>query len=164
MDVATPDATDDPRLAGLGTRIILPRDGAENGTAAYHAHRLSLGVPDSADMPPDTVFPLDIGFEELRGVSFKKGCYVGQEVTARMKHRAAARRRMLIADFAGERPAPGTPLMASGKEMGTLATGLATRALALVRLDRLDEAQTARADIKANGQRVTLLKPDWLSL
>lgn len=157
------DAPDDPRLSALGKRTIVKRDGGPQAVR-YHTHRLSLGVPDSADMPPDTLFPLDMGFEELHGVSFKKGCFVGQEVTARMKHRGTARRRMLIADFVGALPAPGTPLIADGKELGTLATGLDRRALALVRLDRFEVAQSAHSEITATGQRVTLMKPDWLSL
>ena len=154
----------DPRLAALGERAIVPREGAEDGTPAYHMRRLALGVPDSADVPPDTVFALDLGLEELNGVSFKKGCYVGQEVTARMKHRATARRRFLIADVNGTLPTPGTPIVAGGKDLGTLATGINSRALALIRLDRLDEASRTGAEIAANGQRVTLVKPDWLSL
>lgn len=158
------DAPADPRLARLGKRAIRGLPGMPANVASYHAHRLSCGVPDSADMPPDTAFPLDLGFEELHGVSFKKGCYIGQEVTARMKHRATARRRMLIANFDAPAPPAGTPVMASVKELGTLATGQGNRALAMIRLDRLDDAVSAGADITANGQRVTLVKPDWLSL
>ena len=164
-DDSLTDAPDDPRLPPLGKRTIVPRTPeAIADASAYHRRRLSLGVPDSADMPPDTVFPLDMGFEELHGVSFKKGCFVGQEVTARMKHRGTARRRMLIADVERTLPAAGTPISAGGKELGTFATGLDHRALALIRLDRLDEAQAAGSDIVADGQRVTLVKPDWLSL
>jgi folate-binding protein YgfZ len=158
------DGPPDPRLAALGARGIAARGGAADGTAAYHARRLSLGVPDSADMPPDTVFALDAGLEELHGVSFRKGCYVGQEVTARMKHRATARRRFLIADVDGAMPAPGTPVVANGKELGTLATGAGSRALALIRLDRLEDAKAAGAEITASGHRVTLAKPDFLPL
>jgi len=162
-DGSLAEAPDDPRLKALGKRGIVPRSGSD-GTESYHAHRLSLGVPDSADLPPDTVFPLDAGLEELHGVSFKKGCYVGQEVTARMKHRGSARRRMLIANVDGKLPPPGTPVVAEGRELGTLATGAGVRALALIRLDRLDDARAAGAPITAAGQRVTLVKPDWLSL
>jgi folate-binding protein YgfZ len=158
------DAPPDPRLGALGRRTIVAAEGAPGGAAAYHMHRLALGVPDSADAPPDTVFALDLGLEELHGVSFKKGCYVGQEVTARMKHRGSARRRMLIADVEGVLPPPGTQVMAGGRELGTLATGVGAHALALVRLDRLDEATAGGATITADGHRVTLVKPDWLSL
>ena len=155
----------DPRLPALGARVIAPRqilDAQYVETAeAYQMHRLFLGVPDSADLPPDTVFPLDAGFEELNGVSFKKGCFVGQEVTARMKHRSSARRRFLIAEMAAPLPPFGTPVMA-GRELGTLATGQGGVALAMVRLDRLAGAQTANVPVEAAGKTVTLRKPDWL--
>jgi hypothetical protein len=157
----------DPRLPALGLRLIGPlalvQDaiaGAEPGD--YGDHRLRLGVPDSSDLPPDTVFALDAGFEELRGVDFRKGCYVGQEVTSRMKHRSSARRRFLIAEVDGELPPAGTKLEASGREVGTLATGLDGRALALVRLDRVEEASTAGDDITAMGRKVNLQRPSWL--
>lgn len=163
-DASMPAAPHDPRLKALGWRAIVPRGSAPADAASYHLHRLSLGVPDSADLPPDTVFALDAALEELHGVSFRKGCYVGQEVTARMKHRATARRRMLIADVEGALPPPGTHVMAGGRELGTLATGAGSRALALIRLDRLDDAHAAGAAITTASQHVTLVKPDWLSL
>jgi tRNA-modifying protein YgfZ len=159
-------AVRDPRLAELGWRLIGPAallQAHANGTLAdYHRHRLALGVPDSADLPPDQLFPLDAGFEELNGVSFRKGCYVGQEVTARMKHRGTARRRMVVVETAGDLPAPGTPLEAGGREIGTLAGGRDRRALALVRLDRLAEAEAAAAEIRAGGVPVSVHKPGWL--
>jgi folate-binding protein YgfZ len=160
-------AFSDPRLPALGVRLVGPLpllQGAIAGAQAanYRAHTLALSVPDSADLPPDTVFALDAGLEELSGVDFKKGCYVGQEVTARMKHRASARRRFLIADIAGGLPPPGTKLEASGREVGSLATGLDGRALALVRLDRVDEATGAGDDITAMGRKVSLRRPSWL--
>lgn len=157
----------DPRLPSLGLRVIAGRDvlarafgGFSQGN--YTEHRLNLGVPDSADLPPDSVFPLDAGLEELNGVSFKKGCYVGQEVTARMKHRATARRRFVLVQSAGALPPAGTPVESEGREIGTLASGEANRALALLRLDRLAEAQAAQAPITAAGQSLAVHKADWL--
>ena len=157
----------DPRLSALGVRLIGPLPVVQNAIAGaraadYRGRALKLGVPDSADVPPDSVFALDAGLEELGGVDFKKGCYVGQEVTARMKHRASARRRFLIAEIDGDLPAPGTKLEASGREVGTLATGTDGRALALVRLDRVSEADSAGEDITAMGQKVRLQRPSWL--
>ncbi|HMI97406.1 MAG TPA: hypothetical protein VK479_12905 [Micropepsaceae bacterium] len=156
----------DPRLRDLGIRMIGARAALEEATrnmspGDYDSHRLKLGVPDSADLPSDQVFALDAGFEELNGVSFKKGCYVGQEVTARMKHRASARKRFLTAEIAGEIPA-GTPVEAEGRELGTLASGKDGRALALVRLDRLEDAEGKHAPITAAGRQVILRKPEWL--
>jgi folate-binding protein YgfZ len=164
-----PDVTAfaDPRLPELGVRLIgsPPRlqSAITNIQAGdYRSHLLDLGVPDSADVPPDTVFALDAGFEELGAVDFRKGCYVGQEVTARMKHRASARRRFLVAQIDGGLPPPGTKLEVSGREVGLLATGLNGRALALVRLDRVDEATSTGDDISAMGQKVRLQRPPWL--
>lgn len=156
----------DPRHPALGLRAIGTREALaaiirEAEPAGYHAHRLLLGVPDSADLPPDQVFALDAGMEELKGVDFKKGCYVGQEVTSRMKHRATARRRFLVAETAGDIPPPGTPLQSEGREIGTLATGTGGRAMALVRLDRFAEAEEKRSPITAAGRVVTLKKPEW---
>ena len=159
----------DPRLPALGWRAIAPekelsRALGDTAPGAYEAHRLALGVPESADIGSDQVFALDAGFEELHGVSFRKGCYVGQEVTARMKHRATARRRFYIAQSNGALPPPGTPLEAQGRELGTLATGRNGIALALVRLDRVEDALGANALITATGQEITLKKPSWLQV
>ncbi|HXJ00271.1 MAG TPA: hypothetical protein VNH44_03555 [Micropepsaceae bacterium] len=156
----------DPRHPGLGLRAIAPRDVlaralSDIATGDYQAHRLALGVPDSADLPPDSVFALDAGLEELNGVSFKKGCYIGQEVTARMKHRATARRRFVLVEYAGELLAAGTSLESEGRELGTLASGMNGKALALVRLDRLAEAEAKHAPILAGGVAVRLKKPGW---
>ncbi len=156
----------DPRLPDLGSRMIGTRDVLARALAGlpggdYAAHRVGLGVPDSADLPSDSVFALDAGFEELNGVNFKKGCYVGQEVTSRMKHRATARRRFVIVESTDALPAAGTSIESEGREIGILASGQTNQALALVRLDRLDEAQTAKAPITAAGRPLTLRKAPW---
>src|SRR6266567_3355116 len=156
----------DPRLRDLGFRGIGSKTVLADATRGmapgdYEAHRLKLGVPDSDDLPSDSVFALDAGFEELMGVSFKKGCYVGQEVTARMKHRARARKRFLIADISGEIPF-GTKLEAGGRELGTLASAKDGHALSLVRLDRLEDAQGKQVPVTAGERQVVLRKPDWM--
>lgn len=156
----------DPRLPELGLRFIAPRQQVESALAAippddYESFRLKLGVPDSADLPPDQVFALDAGLEELRGVSFTKGCYVGQEVTSRMRHRATARRRFYIAE-AGEVPPPGTSIAAGGRELGRITSARGSRGLALVRLDRLTEAEEKNDPLLADGKSIALQRPDWL--
>jgi folate-binding protein YgfZ len=155
----------DPRLSLLGWRSIGSEEElasfATASGAEYHRHRIALGVPDSSDLPPDQIFPLDAGFEELNGVSFRKGCFVGQEVTARMKHRATARRRMLIAE-ADPLPARGATIEAEGRELGSFAGGAGNHALALVRLDRWSEAEANGVPITANGVPVRLQRPDWM--
>lgn len=155
----------DPRLAEMGRRAIAAQLPAASATLAdYHAHRIQLGVPDSADLPPDTTFALDAGFDELHGVSFTKGCFIGQEVTARMKHRGTARRRMVIVESNGPLPAAGTPLVAEQQEIGTLVTSQGLRGIALVRLDRLADAEMSRTAIMARSISVTLRKPNWLRM
>ena len=154
--VASAVIFEDPRLKELGLRAILPADDVQalrseafdlHDKAEYDARRQMLGVPDAAtDIPPETLFPLDCNFEELHGVDFDKGCYVGQELTARMKHRATARRRMLPVSADAALPAIGTPLIIGSTEVGELKGSLGTHGIALVRLDRLGEAPEATAD------------------
>ena len=146
----------DPRLAALGWRIIGRRAGLEAAlqAAGYRMapvadcerRRIALGVPDSADIVPETTFPLDCNFEELNGVDFKKGCYVGQELTARMKHRASARKRFLPVSADVELPAPGTTVTLGEAPIGELKSSIDRQGLALIRLDRLGEAKEAVAD------------------
>src|SRR5438105_224684 len=161
-------AYSDPRLAALGIRLVGGPQQIEAATASvprgdYDSFRLSLGIPDSADLPPDQVFALDAALEELDGVSFTKGCYVGQEVTARMKHRATARRRFYRVD-GNALPPPGTAIEAQGREIGRVASSQNEHGLALVRLDRLAEAEAGHARIEAAGIPVRLSKPDWLDV
>jgi folate-binding protein YgfZ len=156
----------DPRLPELGDRVIAPRQQVEAAIAAiqrddYQSFRLQMGVPDSADLPSDQVFALDAGLEELHGVSFTKGCYVGQEVTSRMKHRATARRRFYIAE-AAEMPPPGTSIEARGRELGRISSAKGGRGLALIRLDRLAEAEQNNLRLLANGEPIALHRPGWL--
>jgi folate-binding protein YgfZ len=141
---------EDPRLAALGRRAITAMPGDvqtdDAAQAAYNEYRLSLGVPDAAtDIPPESFFPLDCNFEELHGVAFDKGCYIGQELTARMKHRATARRRMLPVTADVSLPPPGTTLKLGATDIGELRGSIGTHGMALVRLDRLGNAQEADA-------------------
>jgi folate-binding protein YgfZ len=154
----------DPRLAALGRRTLGARaemPEVPDGSAAYRAHRIDLGVPEGADFGQDKMFALDAGLDELHGVSFEKGCYVGQELTARMKHRGTARKRLLVVEADGVLLQPGTPLTANGREIGEIASVHGSRGFALVRLDRLAEAGGAAID--AEGARISVIKPSWLS-
>jgi folate-binding protein YgfZ len=160
---ALPDGYPDPRLSALGARAFVPGGSGVDGNAAYLAHRLSLGVPESIDFGQDKMFALDAGLEELHGVSFGKGCYVGQELTARMKHRSTARKRLLLVESAGDAPtpAPGTAIIAGDVELGAIVSTYGRYGFAPIRLDRLAEAGTAPAS--ANGHPITLHKQTWLS-
>jgi folate-binding protein YgfZ len=153
----------DPRLAALGLRAIVARAEVPAGlepASAYRAHRLALGVPEGGDFGQDRMFALDAGLDELHGVDFKKGCYVGQELTARMKHRGTARKRLMPVSAADALPAPGTAVEANGKSVGEIASIHDAQGFALIRLDRL--ADTGSATLSAGGKAVTLSKPDWL--
>jgi len=153
----------DPRLAALGIRSIGAK--AEMpanlpGPHGYHEARLELGVPEAGDFGFEKVFALDAGLEELHGVSFTKGCYIGQELTSRMKHRATARKRILPMTADAPVPAPGTAVMRGGTEIGELVSSYGPRGFALVRLDRLDETQ---GEIRAGEILVALKRPAWLA-
>jgi folate-binding protein YgfZ len=108
----------DPRFAPLGSRWIAPATGAD-GAAAYHAHRIATGVPDSADIGEDALLWLETGADLLNGVSFTKGCYVGQENTARMHHRDKVRRRLVPVSFTGD-TGDGTIRDSQDRSAGTL--------------------------------------------
>jgi len=154
----------DPRLAALGHRTIgaraeMPSDVADGGD--YRAHRIDLGVPEGIDFGSDKIFALDAGLEELHAVSFTKGCYIGQELTARMKHKSTARKRLLPIESPGELPCAGTPLKAGTREIGEIMSAYGdNRGFALIRLDRLEEA--GGAPVEAGGIAVSVIKPSWL--
>jgi len=151
----------DPRLAALGMRSIGAR--AEMpanlpGPRAYHQHRLALGVPEGSDFGFEKIFALDAGLAELNGVSFTKGCYIGQELTSRMKHRATSRKRILTVRAEAPLPASGA-VTRGGTEIGELISTHGNIAFALIRLDRLEESQ---GDVTAAHIPVALHKPAWL--
>jgi folate-binding protein YgfZ len=157
------DAVSDPRLAELGLRQVTAEAEAPKdlgSAAAYRAHRLGLGVPEAGDFGQDRMFALDAGLEELHGVDFKKGCYVGQELTSRMKHRGTARKRLLPVEAEGTLPGPDTAVMAGDKSVGEIMSSYGGRGFALIRLDRLDEA--GNAPLTVDGKPVALTKPRWL--
>ena len=151
----------DPRLPALGLRTIKPLEPAEPGDPAYHARRLDLGVPEGEDFGSDRMFALDAGLDELHAVSFDKGCYVGQELTARMKHRGKDRKRLLPVATAGGKPLPArdVPVTGGGIEIGTITSTYGPRGFALLRLDRLE---SSGAPLEAAGVPVIVTKPDWL--
>jgi folate-binding protein YgfZ len=153
----------DPRLAALGRRSIGAR--AEmpanlGGPRAYHEHRMALGVPEGADFGFEKIFALDAGLDELNGVSFTKGCYVGQELTSRMKHRATSRKRILTVTADGALPAAGASIVRGGAEIGELVSVHGAQGFALVRLDRLEETS---GDVRIGENQVALTKPAWLA-
>jgi folate-binding protein YgfZ len=150
----------DPRLALMGQRTVVPADTAtEDGTDAYHDWRFSHGVPEAADFGSEQVFAMDSGLDELHAISFTKGCYVGQELTARMKHRGTDRKRLLPIQSSAETLRAGTAVVAGGVELGSLLSSYGDAGFALLRLDRLAEAAEPAT---VADHTISIAKPDWL--
>lgn len=162
-------AAPDPRLASLGWRIVMPsdwpveyRDFVRVSEADYDRHRIALGIPEGGiDFAFGDAFPHDADMDDLGGVDFDKGCYIGQEVVSRMEHRGTARRRFITVTADAALPAPGTELKAGERPVGTLGSSADGSGLALVRLDRAKEALDAGTPIMADGTPVTLTIPGW---
>jgi len=165
----------DPRLAALGARALLPCGAgtaalaeaglAQGDAAAYDRLRLSLGVPDgSRDLEVERAILLESGFDELNGIDWQKGCYMGQELTARTKYRALIKKRLLPVDVEGKLPPPGTPVMLGDAEAGELRSGRDGLALALLRLEAVEAAAKTGAALTAGEARLTPHQPEWLKL
>jgi hypothetical protein len=179
---------EDPRLPALGWRAIVaaqdaaalasPLEGEADsagsragegesptpGYRAYHAHRIALGVPEGGkDFLFNDAFPHQALMDQLRGVDFDKGCYVGQEVVSRMQHRGTARTRIVPVvyedGFAAE---PWAEVTAGGRALGKAGTGANGRGLVLIRLDRAADALAAGETVRAGGLAVRIEKPDWI--
>jgi folate-binding protein YgfZ len=161
----------DPRLAALGARLVLPRAAGvaplESAgfrmveTAAYDRLRLGQGVPDgSRDLPVEKALLLEYGFDELNGIDWQKGCYVGQELTARTRYRALVKKRLIPVQIEGPLPPPGTPVMLGGEEAGEIRSGRDGTALALVRLEMLAEV-SAEKPLTAGTARLVPSRPGW---
>jgi folate-binding protein YgfZ len=162
----------DPRLPGLGARCILPLHLAEEAAAnlgaelvdasAYEAHRIALGVPQGgADFTYGDAFPHESDMDQLGGVDFDKGCFIGQEVVSRIEHRATARTRVVPVGFAGPPPQPGVPVMVGEKKVGMMGSGSFGHGLAALRLDRVEEALANGTALVAGGIEIHLIKPPW---
>jgi hypothetical protein len=135
-------AAPDPRLPEAGWRLLsaiaLPTTALE---VDWDRHRLALGLPDgSRDLEAEKTVLLEAGFDELHGVSWSKGCYMGQELTARTKYRGLVKRRLIPVAIEGPLPAPGTPVLRDGTEVGTMRSGRDQAGLAVLRVDALDGA------------------------
>ncbi len=166
--VAAPDAITfgDPRDPGLGHRILAPAAGIadESAIAAYHARRIALGIPEGGrDFAFADTFPHEALMDMLRGVDFKKGCYVGQEVVSRMQHRGTARTRVVPVAGALALPAAGTEIRIGDRPAGTLGSSEGTRGLALLRLDRVEEGIEKGDTLTAGEIALTVVKPAWWS-
>ena len=163
----------DPRLKIAGARCIAATETmkkvfghagfAKAAASAYDAHRIQHGLPDgSRDLEVDKALLLENGFEELGGVDFQKGCYIGQELTARTRYRALIKKRLIPVKMDGDAPTPGTLLSVDGKEAGEMKTSAGGYGLALVRLAQW--RASAEGTLSSGG---TILKPEpapWMVL
>ncbi len=162
----------DPRLPGAGVRAVmlrkrfvkaLERTGFKPAPPdRYETLRLSLGLPDgSRDLVVEKAFLLENGFDELNGIDWDKGCFLGQELTARTKHRGLIRKRLMPVAIDGPLPESGTPVMFEGKEAGVMRSGLGDIGLAMIRLEHLESAAGSAAGFTAGEARLTPRKPEW---
>jgi folate-binding protein YgfZ len=154
----------DPRLAKLGRRWVAPAGSAKTDAAAedWHRHRIALAIPEGGiDFAFGDAFPHDAGMDSLHGIAFDKGCYVGQEVVSRMRHRGTARRRIvaLVSDAAF--PEPGTEIVAGAGPLGRLGSSAGSHAIGLVRLDRLRAALDAGVPVQAGSATLEASLPEW---
>ena len=156
----------DGRFGKAGIDLYrIPGASASGDIAAYDALRVEHGIAQSGrDYALQDAFPHDVLMDVNDGVSFRKGCFVGQEVVSRMKHRGTARRRVVTVSAEGALPASGTEITADGKPVGTLGTVSGNRALAIVRVDRIADALASGTPLLAETVPVTVALPAWSGL
>ncbi len=178
LDTALPFvelAVRDPRLEKLGHRMVgdpaLMRQEYESqghrvdDESVYRDYLLKLGVPNgAADFAPGKAYPLESNFEELNGVSFTKGCFIGQEVVARMKHKAVLKKRTLPFTTDGGTLAPGSEIRAGSAKAGEVISSSGRAGLAVIRLEEWRQSKAAELSLEADGVRLKVAFPDWLNL
>jgi len=150
----------DPRLPDAGWRVLTSGSPVANATEVdWDRYRLSLGLPDgSRDLEAEKSILLEAGFDELNGVSWSKGCYMGQELTARTKYRGLVKRRLVPVRIDGTIPFPGSPLLHNGRDVGTMRSARDQLGLAVVRLEALE------SELTSDAARVTPMVPGWMRL
>jgi folate-binding protein YgfZ len=162
----------DPRLAAAGARAIGPRDPlraeaaragfAETDASDYDRARIELGLPDgSRDLEIEKAILLENGFDELNGIDWNKGCYMGQELTARTRYRGLVRKRLMPVVIEGPAPAFGAPINRGDEEAGEMRSSRTGMGLALLRLDKIEGARAAGLPLKAGEATLTPIKPAW---
>jgi tRNA-modifying protein YgfZ len=159
-------AYDDPRAPGLGRRLVLPAADATQLAAGsedeWQARRIAHGVPEGGkDFNYGDTFPHEADMDQLAGVDFEKGCFIGQEVVSRMQHRGLARNRVVPVAYEGAAPLPGIEARVGEKNVGFMGSGVGGRGLAMLRLDRVAEGMAAGERLSAGGVALTLEKPAW---
>lgn len=162
----------DPRHAGLGWRVVLPAEGAAAAleaagaklvdAAVWQGRRISVGIPEGGkDFIYGDTFPHEADMDLLGGVDFHKGCFIGQEVVSRVERREVARKRVVPVAFADAAPESGVEVKAGERSLGFMGSAAGRLGMAMLRLDRADEALKAGDKIDAGGVELQLVKPDW---
>jgi len=162
----------DPRLPALGLRVMLPPHLAAAAAAdlgatlvdasEYDAHRIALGIPQGGvDFSYGDAFPHEADMDQLGGIDFAKGCYVGQEVVSRMEHRGLARTRAVPVRYDGAAPQAGAAVMAGERQVGRMGSAARGRGLALLRLDRVADAFSRGETLLVGAVPIHPIKPDW---
>ena len=156
----------DGRFAKAGLALYRLSGKLSDGpTSDYDALRIEHGIAVSgADYALQDAFPHDVLMDVNDGVSFRKGCFVGQEVVSRMKHRGTARRRIVVVSAASDLPAAGTDIISGGKPIGTLGTVLGAQGLAIIRTDRAADAMASDTPLTAGDVVVSVALPVWCGL
>ena len=158
------EAAFDPRLEKLGRRWVAPAGSVvtDASCADWHRHRIALAIPEGGvDFVFGDAFPYDAAMDALGGVAFEKGCYVGQEVVSRMRHRGTARRRIVALSARASLPAPGAEIVAGERPLGRLGSSSAEHGIGLVRLDRLRAALDQGLPVRAGAVEVAVALPTW---
>ena len=158
----------DPRLAAMGVRIVVPGDAVQAledaeftqaPFADYDTLRINLGLADgSRDMTVDKAILLENGFDEMGSADWNKGCYLGQELTARTKHRGLIKKRLAPVEIDGPAPAPGTPVLLGADEAGEMRSSCGNVGLALLRIEHLEKT----SGFVSGEAKLTARKPDWM--
>ncbi|MGE5537302.1 MAG: YgfZ/GcvT domain-containing protein [Gemmatimonas sp.] len=164
----------DPRYAGVGARVLLPVAGIgelieagfeERSPDAYERLRLYYGLPDgSRDLPVEKALLLESGFDDLHGIDWNKGCYVGQELTARTRYRSLVRKRLLPVQIEGEPPPFGAAVTDGSEDIGEMRTSFDGHGIALFRMELLDRAVADEKPLTAAGAGINVVHPGWLTL
>ena len=162
----------DPRYAGIGVRALVPKDAfpmfdaagfKPSDRMAYETLRLHFGIPEGQfDLTPEKSLPLESDFDLLNAIDWQKGCYIGQELTARMRYRALLKKRLLPVGIEGDVPAFGTPVTYKGEEIGEMRTGMGEQGIALLKLDAVVAAVEADATLECGEAKLTPQQPPWL--
>jgi folate-binding protein YgfZ len=159
----TADLAVDPRLAQLGNRgisDILPQD---DGTNTYHQTRIHAGIAEAyVDYAPNIIFPHQANLDLLAGVSFTKGCFIGQEVVSRIHHRSSVKKRFLPCDVIGDVPPSSTEIKVGARKIGHTGSSSGNEILALLHLDQIKTRLDGDKPIKCLQSSLTPRFPDWL--